>query len=130
VGATRLYEGQSIGDPESAALVDLPRGVFTTSGGFSNIFPQADYQAEAVNSFLSANTFPFKSYNVSAGDSVGARGGVFNIAGRGIPDVSANGAFYATFVKGVPHQAFGTSFSTPLWAAIITLVRQLSVTKS
>jgi tripeptidyl-peptidase-1 len=86
-----------------------------------------DYQAEAVNSFLSANKFPFPSYNVTAGDHVGAHGGVFNIAGRGMPDVSANGALIDSYVNGLFRRASGTSFSTPIWASIITLVGQGSV---
>jgi tripeptidyl-peptidase-1 len=86
-----------------------------------------DYQAGAVNSFLSANKFPFPSYNVTAGNHVGAHGGVFNVAGRGIPDVSANGALVDSYVNGLFRRASGTSFSTPIWASIINLVDQGSI---
>jgi tripeptidyl-peptidase-1 len=129
VGATRLYDGQSVTDPESAMQVDFGpgRAPFASSGGFSNVFPQADYQAEAVNSFLNANNFPFASYNITAGDSVGAHGGVFNIGGRGIPDVSANGAFFDFILQGKPRSGHGTSLSAPIWGAMINLVRQSSV---
>jgi tripeptidyl-peptidase I len=102
--------------------------LFASSGGFSNIFPVADYQAEAVNSFLSENKFPFAFYNVTAGDSVGANGGVFNIAGRGIPDVSANGALFDSYLRGKLKPGYGTSLAAPIWGSIMTLVRPLSVT--
>jgi subtilase family serine protease len=83
----------------------------------------ADYQAEAVSSFFSTNQFPFKSYNVTAGDSIGANGGVFNVDGRGMPDVSANGAAFDFFLRGNFHSGFGTSLAAPIWGAIITLVK-------
>jgi tripeptidyl-peptidase-1 len=124
VGATRLYDGQTVNDPESALQANLgPQfELFASSGGFSNVFPRADYQVDAVNSYFSTNKLPFSSYNVTAGDSVGARGGVFNIAGRAFPDVSANGCFWDYYLKGVPRQAHGTSLAAPIWAGMITLV--------
>jgi tripeptidyl-peptidase-1 len=121
-----------VNDPESALQADLGAGaeLFASSGGFSNYFPQVDYQAEAVNSFLSTQKFPFSSYNVTAGDSVGARGGVFNIAGRGYPDVSANGALFDLYVEGSLQQEYGTSLAAPIWAGVATLVSfDLSVTR-
>jgi tripeptidyl-peptidase I len=98
-------------------------GLFKSAGGFSNIFPVADYQANAISSYLNENTFSFKSYNVTAGDSVGAKGGVFNIAGRGYPDVSANGAKFDMYLHGKPYLGnAGTSLAAPIWAGIVTLV--------
>jgi tripeptidyl-peptidase-1 len=86
----------------------------------------ADYQTDAVNSFLNANRFPFGYYNVTAGDNIGAHGGIFNVAGRGIPDVSANGAFFDSYLRGKLKPGYGTSLSTPVWGSIMTLVRKLS----
>lgn len=102
---------------------DQSRGPFKSAGGFSNIFPVADYQNNAISSYLNENTFSFKSYNVTAGDSVGAKGGVFNIAGRGYPDVSANGAKFDMYQNGEPAPGnAGTSLAAPIWAGIVTLV--------
>jgi tripeptidyl-peptidase-1 len=115
--------------------MQLDRGgdakLFASSGGFSNVFTRADYQAEAVGSYFDSNTFPFSSYNISAGESVGANGGVFNIGGRGIPDVSANGALFGYYVDGTySPTGSGTSLSAPLWGAVVTLVRQSHLRKA
>lgn len=51
VGATKLYPGQTVLDPESAVVdpVGEPYSIaFSSGGGFSNIYPIPDYQAEAV----------------------------------------------------------------------------------
>jgi tripeptidyl-peptidase-1 len=107
--------------------VNTPESAWDGSaGGFSNVFPQADYQADAVNSFLKSNKLPFSSYNVSAGDSIGAKGGVFNKGGRGYPDVSANGAQFEAFIAGRLESSWGTSLAAPIWGGVITLVRNLS----
>jgi tripeptidyl-peptidase-1 len=104
--------------------VSTPESAWSGSaGGFSNIFPQVDYQADAVNSFLSANHLSFSSYNITAGDAIGARGGTFNVAGRGYPDVSANGALFDLYIGGELTQSWGTSLAAPIWGGVITLVR-------
>jgi tripeptidyl-peptidase-1 len=60
---------------------------------------------------------------VTAGESIGAKGGVFNRAGRGYPDVSANGALFEVFVEGSLGPSWGTSLAAPIWGGVITLVR-------
>lgn len=52
VGATKVYPGKTVFDPESAA--NDPAGqpyrtAYSTGGGFSNIHAIPDYQAEAVS---------------------------------------------------------------------------------
>ena len=42
--------------------------------------------------------------------------------GRGYPDISANGATFPTYVNQTLQHYYGTSLSTPLWAAVITLI--------
>ena len=53
VGATKVYPGKTVFDPESA-VVDPPgqpyRIAFSSGGGFSNIYSIPDYQANAVAS--------------------------------------------------------------------------------
>ena len=55
---------------------------------------------------------------------IGSDNGLFNRAGRGIPDVSANGANYPVVAAGQTGQVWGTSLSTPVWASILTLINE------
>lgn len=48
--------------------------------------------------------------------------GLYNVHGRGIPDVSAHSYHHLTVWNGVSHLVDGTSASAPLFAAIISLV--------
>ncbi len=125
VGATQLQLNQTINDPESAMQVnydDLPPN-FASSGGFSNYFPAPSYQVAAVSSYF-AHHEPGHPYYIANEDAsnIGAGGGIYNRAGRGIPDVSANGASFPLFTDEVFHHDFGTSLAAPLWAAVVTLI--------
>lgn len=61
---------------------------------------------------------------MQSGTNIGAGGGLFNRAGRGIPDVSANGAYFGTFAQGFSKLQYGTSLAAPLWASVITLLNE------
>ena len=55
VGATKVYPGKTVYEPESAAndLAGHPyRSAYSSGGGFSNIFNVPDYQASAVSNFF------------------------------------------------------------------------------
>ena len=56
--------------------------------------------------------------------NVGQNGGVYNRAGRGYPDVSANGAFLLTYNNLTEYTFFGTSLSSPIFGAVITLLNE------
>ncbi|KAH9940472.1 family S53 protease-like protein [Epithele typhae] len=79
-----------------------------SSGGFSNVFDQPSYQADAVGNYLSllGNT----------------NAGLFNTTGRGYPDVSAQGVSYQVNIGGTVSPVSGTSASTPLFASIVSLL--------
>ncbi len=50
VGATKVYPGHTVNDPESAAY-DPPSALsekFASGGGFSNVYGIPDYQKQAV----------------------------------------------------------------------------------
>mmetsp|Transcript_24652 Transcript_24652/g.33815 ORF Transcript_24652/g.33815 Transcript_24652/m.33815 type:complete len:587 (+) Transcript_24652:964-2724(+) len=81
-------------------------GVITTGGGFSTYFKQPDWQRDAVNSYLSA--------------SPPAAGG-YNRNGRAYPDVSLIGTSYITAIGGSFYLLHGTSCSTPVFAAFVSL---------
>jgi tripeptidyl-peptidase-1 len=84
VGATKVYPGMTVFEPESA-VVD-PAGhpysiAFYSGGGFSNIYPQPDYQKAAVASFFKNYNPPYPYYEGNS--SFGANGGIYNRIGRG-----------------------------------------------
>ncbi|KAA1475870.1 family S53 protease [Dentipellis sp. KUC8613] len=92
--------GATTGVPETSASF--------SSGGFSNTFAQPSYQASAVSAFLT------KLGNTNSGK--------FNRAGRGFPDVAAQG----DNVEIVFQQEFGlvagTSCSSPIFASVVSLL--------
>ncbi|KAK0449571.1 family S53 protease-like protein [Desarmillaria tabescens] len=79
-----------------------------SSGGFSNVFARPSYQASAVSTYLDALG------NTNAGR--------FNAAGRGFPDVAAQGNNVEIVVGGRAGLVGGTSCSSPIFASIISLI--------
>lgn len=127
VGATRLYDDQTVLDPESALQADLGPGaeLFASAGGFANYFPVPDYQKTAVADYFKNHDpgLPYYTANENA-TNIGAGGGVYNRAGRGFPDVSANGAQLRAFNNLTDGHWYGTSLSAPIWGSIITLINE------
>jgi tripeptidyl-peptidase-1 len=127
VGATRLYGNQTVLDPESAMQANLGEGaeLFSSSGGFANYFTAPSYQASALATYF-AKYDPELPYYVanSEASNIGANGGVYNRAGRGFPDVSANGAEFLAYNNQTLYHWYGTSLSAPIWGSIITLINQ------
>ncbi|KZT42984.1 subtilisin-like protein [Sistotremastrum suecicum HHB10207 ss-3] len=87
-----------------------------SGGGFSNVFPRPSYQDAAVGTFL--RTLP-----------KGKFAGLFNPAGRGIPDVSAQGVNFRIFFNGRQGGVSGTSAASPAFAGIISLVNDARLSK-
>ncbi|KAK0204174.1 family S53 protease-like protein [Desarmillaria ectypa] len=79
-----------------------------SSGGFSNVFTRPSYQASAVTTYLNA----LGSTNA----------GRFNTAGRGFPDVAAQGNNVEIVSGGRAGLVGGTSCSSPIFASIISLI--------
>ncbi|TVY38071.1 Aorsin [Lachnellula occidentalis] len=141
VGATRLYPHQTVKDPESAMQVDIAAfnlatgdgptdpalQFFATGGGFSNYFCPPSYQAQEVSCYLKKE-LPFQSlpyYEINAdATNIGQNGGVYNRLGRGYPDVSANGAFFLTFLNLTERNFFGTSLAAPIFGSVVTLINE------
>jgi len=105
VGATM---GPESGDDESACQSDKG-GVITTGGGFSTVFDAPDYQKDAISNYkkIATNLPPSGDYNGS---------------GRGYPDISALGHNYPIVDGGNVLAVSGTSASSPVVAAMVTLV--------
>ena len=91
-----------------------------SGGGFSNVFPLPTYQSLAVHTYFSKHK---PSYSASQYNNTQRT--------RGFPDISANGANYAVPIGGKYYRVFGTSASSPVVGAIVTLLNgeRLSVGK-
>ncbi|KAI9237857.1 MAG: peptidase S8/S53 domain-containing protein [Podila humilis] len=99
--------GATTGQIETAAT--LPAGTF------SNYFHTADYQQNAVNSYLKqlGNT----------------QDGLFNRSSRDFPDISAQGENIAIVLSGNITSIAGTAASTPLVASIVALLNDRLLAK-
>jgi tripeptidyl-peptidase-1 len=86
--------------PESA--------VSFSSGGFSDLWPRPWWQHQAVADYL---------------EILGPRWkGLYNPAGRGFPDISAQGRYYSVVERGRVTRVSGTSASAPTIASIVALL--------
>lgn len=120
VGATKVYPGRTVFEPESAVVDPGNRSTYSSGGGFSNIFPIPDYQSAAVSTFFADHNPPYPYYSNGQYNSTG--GGIYNRNGRGIPDVAANGDNIAVYLGGEAVLEGGTSASSPIFAAIVNRI--------
>ncbi|EJD06097.1 subtilisin-like protein [Fomitiporia mediterranea MF3/22] len=88
-------------------------GIDFSQGGFSVYFPQPEYQSEVVPPFLQKLGSTYA--------------GLFNPAGRAVPDVSAQGEGFQVVVGGRVESVGGTSASSPTFAAIVTLLNDARI---
>ncbi|KAF8435043.1 peptidase S8/S53 domain-containing protein [Boletus edulis BED1] len=106
VGATMVKRNATVFDPEVAMM-----GRIYSGGGFSNYFGMPEYQKDAVNHYLT-NYRP--DYPSTIWNSTGIS--------RGYPDISANGANYVVALDGEFRHISGTSCSSPVIGAILTMI--------
>lgn len=92
---------------EEVACSGNTGGTITTGGGFSGNFPQPDWQASAVSTFLSRDPT--------------AKPG-FETSGRAYPDLAMAGFDYEVVIGGRTYLVSGTSASAPVVAGMTTLV--------
>jgi tripeptidyl-peptidase-1 len=104
VGATMGPEQDSA---ETACTSALGGGI-TTGGGFSTIFSQDSWQSAQVKNYI-ANGPKMPPANM------------YNSTKRGYPDVALMGHNYPVVIAGTTYHGSGTSASSPLFAAMITL---------
>ncbi|KAF1777160.1 Sedolisin domain [Phytophthora cactorum] len=83
-------------------------GIITSGGGFSNIYAIPEYQRTAVERYLTTRNIPTTP-------------GFFNASGRAYPDVAALGAGFLVYMNGRLTSVSGTSASTPVFGAMVTL---------
>jgi tripeptidyl-peptidase I len=109
VGATMGPGGYApdVGSPSIACQSQLG-GVITSGGGFSTYYTQPSWQTSAVSSYFSGlSTQPASGYNRN---------------GRGIPDMAMLGVQYQVIIGGLLLSLFGTSCSSPVTAAMVSLI--------
>ena len=92
--------GATTGVPETSASF--------SSGGFSNFFATADYQAGVVSAYLTT----LGKTNM----------GKFNRSGRAFPDIAAQGENVEIVFQQEAGLVAGTSCSSPIFASIIALI--------
>ncbi|KAN0104205.1 subtilisin-like protein [Hyaloscypha variabilis] len=134
VGATKVYPGHKVTDPQpESAVLDPAYPPYSSGGGFSNIYPIPDYQTKAVANYFANYSPPYPYYSALSPDSsevpnitaiVGNSNGIYNRIGRGIPDVSANGDNDAVWAGGSAQSYGGTSASTPIFSSVITRLNE------
>ena len=81
-------------------------GVITSGGGFSDYYSMPEWQSDVVNSYIS-NTQPYAGYNSK---------------GRAYPDISLLGYNYLVAIQSEFYLLSGTSASSPVFAAMISLI--------
>ncbi|KAL8803632.1 MAG: hypothetical protein Q9182_003047 [Xanthomendoza sp. 2 TL-2023] len=109
IGATQIVPGASVTAPEKACET-----VIFSGGGFSNVFPLPPYQSSAVKSFFANHPPPYGADRFNNSQNT-----------RGFPDISANGANYVVAVVGQFALVYGTSASSPVVGAILTLINEV-----
>ncbi|KAK7710335.1 hypothetical protein SLS64_005920 [Diaporthe eres] len=140
VGATKVYPGKTVFEPESAVYdpAGYPYSVnYSSGGGFSNVYPIPDYQKSAVATYFADHDpgYPYYSALAQLDPSdvyalpnvtllAGNTGGIYNRIGRGIPDVAANGDNIAVYVGGEFGLSGGTSASTPIFSGVINRINE------
>jgi tripeptidyl-peptidase-1 len=133
VGATQGFQ------PETAAFRPAdslgPDGklhsYYASGSGFSDYFARPSYQDKALKSYfkklggLRKFFFPFL-VNAAPIDSSRLTDitdkGLYNVSGRGYPDVSAQGLYFQFFYNSTDAVISGTSASSPLMASVLALV--------
>jgi len=105
-----FYQCNCTTSTNEQACLSNNTGGFDTGGGFSTYSVRPSYQAAAVHGYINSGvTLPSPDY--------------WNPANRGFPDVSAVGENVCILDPGTPCEFVGgTSASTPIWGAIITLL--------
>ena len=97
-------------NPEVAVFRNRSGSVYTAGGGFSNYFSQPDYQKDVVAKYVADTVAPLK-YD-----------GLYNPEGRAYPDIAGQSLNYTVYWNGTLRPVSGTSMSSPLVAAVFTLV--------
>ncbi|KAH5418606.1 hypothetical protein HBI67_181230 [Parastagonospora nodorum] len=110
VGATQGFQPEvaAYRPAKSLGPDNKLHGYYASGSGFSEYFSRPSYQDDAV-----------KGYLKKIGDE---HKGLYNSAGRGYPDISAQGLYFEFVWNSTNGVISGTSASSPLAASVIALV--------
>ncbi|KAF1974278.1 tripeptidyl-peptidase 1 precursor [Bimuria novae-zelandiae CBS 107.79] len=108
VGATMNFEPEESAYRAARNVSGVFRDLYSSGSGFSNYFKQPAWQETAANAYVKSIGDLYK--------------GLYNPAGRGYPDLAAQGLYFAYVWNGTEGTISGTSASTPLTAGIFALV--------
>jgi hypothetical protein len=104
---------------------------FESGGGFSNVHPVPQYQANHTAAYFSTLaaqkiSLGFEGYEGGRTDyeTIGDDGKLFNLQGRGYPDLSAIGDNIYVVAGGEAVGIMGTSAATPIVASMINLINE------
>ena len=93
--------------------VSPEEAIYFSSGGFSDLWPRPAYQDVAVPAYLAKLGDKWK--------------GLYNPAGRGFPDVAAQGSSFRVIDKGTQISVGGTSASAPVFASVVGLLNNARI---
>lgn len=92
--------------------VGIPEQAWSgSSGGFSDRWPVADFQKDAVANYLKTASLPASSH--------------FNASSRGFPDVSAQATGFIVINGGMEQDVAGTSCACPTFSGVLALLNDL-----
>ncbi len=113
VGATQIIPNATVpGLASNTVPFEMAcETVIYSGGGFSNVFDLPSYQEIAVRNWFADYPPPYTAAQFNNTQT-----------SRGYPDVSANGANYIIAIDGIFDLVYGTSASSPVFAAIVTLL--------
>ena len=111
--------GPNVGSPEVTCQSNKNGAVITSGGGFSTYWPTPSWQTEALSNYNSA---------LAAQGITPASG--YNPNGRGFPDVAFLGVDYPLIINNVFEYECGTSASSPVFAAMISLINAFRFNQS
>ena len=103
--------GPNVGNPEITCQSNINGAVITSGGGFSTYWLTPSWQTTALNNYYS--TLTAHGITPAAG---------YNPKGRGFPDVSFLGVDYPLIINNAFEYECGTSASSPVFAAMISLI--------
>lgn len=121
VGSTQFEfaNNNSSGVPYEVATSRFPSG-----GGFSNYFEAPAWQTSHIEGYFGSVSLNFTGYREAGTNFSEVGDGVYHIGGRGYPDVSAIGDDFVLYTEGGWYTVGGTSLSSPVWGAVLTLVNE------
>ncbi|KAG6001526.1 hypothetical protein E4U21_004117 [Claviceps maximensis] len=119
VGSTTLSKSSKRGYHTEIATTQ-----FSSSGGFSNMFPTPPWQVDTVTNYLLRHNPNYFSYNSTGNVVPNNTAGIYNRGGRGYPDLSALGEKGVIVSGGKMGLLGGTSMSAPIVAAMFNRINE------